>query len=608
MKTERRITRAVVVAAAMLLGAGLITPASAAPPSGAQEVDIDPAGQLPLTGNLNLHDPTIYKDGDTYYAAATHRGIWSSPSLEGPWTNIGSVTAAPWTSVAGYSVWAPHVQKIGDTFYYYYSISGFGSNNSAIGLKTTKTPGIPSSYVDHGAPIVASGTLSEDNATFNAIDPALEQDEDGNWWMVWGSHFDGIFIQQLDSDMVTLVGERYKVADRESEAFPIDNPNFNRIEGPSVFKHGDWYYLLTAWDWCCRGNGNDNTYKIVAGRSKNIQGPYVDKNGVDLAEGGGTIILNSRQAQPGVTPSGLHRAPGAPDYFWEGDTLYMSYHSYRPGTVMGIRPINWDGGWPFFYEPGGGPYDIRDNGIYQLRMQGGSIASPGSLQNPTASNSCLEAGDGDVQLAACADAIGQYWMLEREGDGFYRWRSLAGDRDLYLTMENLSGTIGTPVGLEPLDGSDRQLWYFDDTGHGFHRLTGKGSNLSLEVENTNGVVGTEIVGSYRRDGDHQAGNLTQAAKWPPQQWRIETIVDDTAPEVTASLDQQQRIVVDATDDIAGVALIEYRVDKKNKPADGWITLDGPIRTDAASVVTIRATDAAGNVSEELEVTLQGLRG
>ena len=605
MKLQRGSVRAVAAAAALLLGASLIAAApAAAQPAPPPPVDIEPAGQLPLTGNLNLHDPTVWKKGDTYFAAPSHRGIWTAPSLEGPWTNIGSVPTAQW---AGGAVWAPHVQQIGDTTYYYYSTSSFGTNNSAIGLKTTQTPEIPSSYVDHGAPIVSSGNRSPEGNTFNAIDAALEKDDDGKWWMTWGSHYDGIFIQQLADDMVTLVGEPVKVADRASERFPWTNPSFNRIEGPSVVKHGDWFYLLTAWDWCCRASGNDNTYKIVAGRSKDIQGPYLDKNGVDLAEGGGTIILNSRVAQDGVTPTGLYRSPGAPDYFREDGELYLTYHAHRPGTVMGIRPFNWDGGWPFFYEAGGGAYDITDGSLYQLRVQAGSLSDPNSLQNPVASENCLSASGESLVLAECAEGNAQYFELQRKGDGFYSWRSLDGSKDQCVTMTSLDGAVGTPIALTECDDSAAQRWYFDDTGHGFHRLVGEASNLALEVADPGLPAGSPIVGGFRRDGDHQAGNLTQAAKWPPQQWRLEMVYDTTAPVVSASLDQRQQLTVAATDDMSGVALVEYRVSKQNQPDLGWQPYEGPLQIDAASIVTIRATDAVGNVSEEVVASKRDLR-
>jgi len=492
------------------------------------------AAQLPLTGATNQHDPTLFKDGDTYYISATGGGLYRSNSLNGPWINIGSVPKANWTNeVSRGGLWAPHVQKIGDTFYYYYSQSNFGTNNSAIGVKTTKTPGDPSSWQDLGRPIISSGTMShltgETHTTMNAIDAAVHQNQDGKWWIVWGSHFDGIYIQQLEDDLVTLVpGTRKLVASRGSERFPVPQPNFNRIEGPSIFERDGYFYLVVAWDWCCRGNGNDNTYKVVVGRSKTIDGPYLDKGGVDMAQGGGSIILNSRAALEGVTPAGLYRAPGGMDFFIENGTYYMVYHAYRPQSVLGIREVDWHGHWPVFYEDNGSPYDLRDGAYYKLVNQDGTIADPNSLQNPVVSNRCLTAeqagnkGDADVVQAECSDSQEQIWQLEREDDGFYRLRSVLDDRSYCLTMDNASGADHTDVSLKPCRGGDNPLqqWYFDDTGHGFHRLVVKKANLALEIENDNGVVGTDVVGNYRRDGDHQAGNLTQAAKWPPQQWRL----------------------------------------------------------------------------------------
>lgn len=493
-------------------------------------------GQIPLTGSVSLHDPTLWKDDDTYYVSATGGLVRSAPSLEGPWTNIGNVPAAGW---------APHVQRIGDTYYYYSSSSSFGTNNSSIRLKTTKTPDDPSSYVDHG-PVIRSGSHDPDHATFNAIDGAIWPDGNGDWWIVWGSHFDGIMIQQLGEDMASVVGERHMIAHRESDLFPILDPgcpyplpscpNYNRIEGPSIFEKDGYFYLMAAWDWCCRANGNDNTYKIVIGRSENIYGPYLDKNGVDLAEGGGSIILNSRVAAPDVTPSGLYRASGAPDIFVEDDVHYLIYHAYRPQSTLGIWPMSWHDGWPYLNEPDGGPYDLQDGAYYRLVNQDGIISDPNSLQNPVASDRCLTAEDATVIQAQCDDsAPQQIWEMHAAPDGTWRFRGMGADGRFCLAMTDASGEIGTDVGTVPCDeSSDLQRWNLDDTGHGFHRAVSEGTNLAVEIENLcdpvasyncDGVIGTDVVGGIRRDSDHTAGNVTQAGKWPPQQWRL-TRVDE----------------------------------------------------------------------------------
>ncbi|MFC0529903.1 family 43 glycosylhydrolase [Phytohabitans kaempferiae] len=551
-----RSTKAGLAAVVAAVTASLLCLAA---PGQANETAAEPQGQVPLTGSVGTHDPTLYKDDTTYYVSATDGSIRSAPTLSGPWTVLGNVPRAGWTStwpgLRG-GLWAPSVHRIGDTFYYYYAVSNFGTNTSAIGLKTTKTPGVPSSYVDFGAPVITSGGADpENNATYNAIDPAIQQDASGKWWMVFGSHFDGIFVVQLGPDMGTTVGAPRLVAHRGSETFPISTPgcpypqatcpNFNRIEGASLFKRGDWYYLMAAWDWCCRGNGNDNTYKIMIGRSKTINGPYLDKNGVDLAQGGGSIILNSRAAESGVTPTGLYRAPGAPETFVENGVYWLSYHAYRPGSTLGIRPMNWHGDWPFFNESGG-PYDLRDGTYYRLVNQGGIISDPDSLQNPTASDRCLTAtANGDVVRSTCDGSAGQVWRLEDAGDGFWRFRGAGRAAGHCLTMADGSGTVGTDVVVSACaTGRTLQEWALDDTGHGFHRATVKEANLALEIENgcqpalsynCDGVIGTNVVGGFPRNGDHTTGNLTQAAKWPPQQWQLAKVDQPPANACTNTI-------------------------------------------------------------------------
>lgn len=157
-------------------------------------------------------------------------------------------------------------------------------------------------------------------------------------------------------------------------------------------------------------------------------------------------VLNSRVAQPGVTPSGLYRAPGAPDVFVEDGVYYLTYHAYRPVNTLGIRPMNWHDGWPYFNEPGGGPYDLRDRGYYRLVNQDGIISEPDSLQNPEASDRCLTAApDGNVVQRDCDGSLEQIWELQAEDDGFWRFRAMSETAGHCLKMSDGSGRIGTNV-------------------------------------------------------------------------------------------------------------------------------------------------------------------
>jgi Glycosyl hydrolases family 43/Ricin-type beta-trefoil lectin domain len=537
-----------------LLAAAVLPVALFAQTAAADEPAEEPQGQIPLTGSVAVHDPAMFTDGERYYVVATNNSVRSAPTMAGPWTVHGNVSKADWTfNVSPGGLWAPHVVQIGDTFYYYYSQSNFGSNNSAIGLKTTTTPQIPASYVDHGEPVVVSGAqipgydpTDPSFPQYNAIDPSVYQDDEGDWWITWGSHFDGIYIQRLADDMVTVLGEPELLAYRGSDDFPLqqhpDDPGWrntaytNRVEGPSIFERNGYYYLMTGWDWCCQGA--NSTYKVVIGRSENIAGPYVDKNGVPLTEGGGSIILNSRVAEPGVTPTGLYRAPGAPEVFVEQGVYYLTYHAYRPQNTLGIRPMNWHDGWPYFNEPGGGPYDLADRAYYRLVNQDGIISNPNSLHNPVASDRCLTAVKGDVVQRQCDDSLDQVWELQIEADGFWRFRSMSETTGHCLEMSDESGEVGTDVVVGPCDeGEALQEWYLDDAGHGFHRPVVKHANLALEIENVctpplsyncDGVIGSNVVGGFRRDGAHTPSpdpfvRRDDAAKWPPQQWRLSMV-------------------------------------------------------------------------------------
>ena len=860
---RRRPWAPALLSAAVALVAGLAVTGPPTPPAAAQTGTDVPSGQIPVTGQVGVHDPTLYRDGDTYVVAATGGSIRSAPSLGGPWSVHGNVPKADWTfDISPGALWAPHVERIGDTFHYYYSQSSFGSQTSAIGLKTTETPTDPSSYVDHGEAIIASGAAGDPDDPFdhNAIDPHVSQDADGNWWIVWGSHWDGIAIQRLDDDMVTPIGEMKLIASRGSERFPIQ-PGFavppNRVEGPAIFRRGGYYYLLTGWDWCCQGA--NSTYKISVGRSQSIDGPYVDKNGIPLTEGGGTIILDSRVARPGVTPEGLWRAPGGPDVFVDDGTHYLVYHAYLPQSTLGIRPIDWHDGWPYFDEPGGGAYDLADGGHYRLVNEGGPAAAdidrvpgpegfgdavrlsgpssnqyvempvgilselvgdftiaawvnrgtlgqtwsrvfdfgsgtgsfmflsanaggangglrfdintggpvqmvpasgggpqlptgwqhvaftlegntgtiwlngepfaqnpaitqraaglgnstqnwigrsqfaadplldaaidefqifdralsqaelaelvaepgggeigggdvawyrfdeeggeavvdssgrgndativaggldPDAIHNPMPSDRCLTAaggGESNVLQSTCDEAAhGQVWRLERAADGFHRFRSMAGDRGSCLAIADGSGEPGTNVEVAPCDGGDeRQRWYLDDTGHGFHRPVVAGANLALEVGNDGGIVETNVVGGYRRDGENRATHpvtgvscasgpaiCADAGQWPPQQWQLVAIeappLDETPPVTAAGFQPpfpdgsngwyrtSPTLILDATDE-GGSGLLDshYRVDSQDWEIYNAI-VPPVISGDGEHVVEYRSVDGAGNVEE-----------
>jgi arabinan endo-1,5-alpha-L-arabinosidase len=114
----------------------------------------------------------------------------------------------------------------------------------------------------------------------------------------------------------------------------------NAIEAPFVFKKSGYYYLFASTDYCCKGI--NSTYKMIVGRSKNVQGPYLDKEGVSMQTGGGTIVLQGDKDWYGVG----HNAT----YTFDGKD-YLIFHGYdasdKGRPKLRIEPLTWDvEGWP----------------------------------------------------------------------------------------------------------------------------------------------------------------------------------------------------------------------------------------------------------------------
>jgi arabinan endo-1,5-alpha-L-arabinosidase len=307
--------------------------AAAQPPRGKE----NPPG-MPI----RVHDPsTIVKHKDEYWIFATGWGVASLRSKDLiDWKPGPAIFDAPpkWANdvVAGHRghLWAPDVTKIGDRYMVYYSVSAFGKNTSAIALASNPTldPADPAyKWTDHG--IVVRSNAKDD---FNAIDPAVFRDDNGFLWMAFGSFWSGIKLVELDP----------KTGLRKSPDSPLVSlANKEQIEAVAIHRRGDHYYQFVNWGWCCRGIRS--TYNIRVGRSRDVRGPYLDKDGKDLRHGGGSLLLETE---------GRFIGPGHPGLFQDGDRLLMSYHFYdekRGGRPrLAIRKLSWtEDGWPKLVGP-----------------------------------------------------------------------------------------------------------------------------------------------------------------------------------------------------------------------------------------------------------------
>lgn len=296
----------------------------------------------------SVHDPVMAKEDSTYYLFMTGMGvsILSSTDLL-TWQQAGSVFTTPpqWAldSVSGYRghTWAPDIARVGDQWVLYYSCSSFGVNNSAIGLATTQSlnPKSPDyGWTDHGM-VIRSHTQQED---WNAIDPNLVIDQQGQPWLTWGSFWDGIQLVRLDEDLQTPIGEPQTIARRQKPSkvkHGTKKANDNAVEAPFIVNHDGYYYLFVSFDLCCKGL--KSTYKTAVGRSENIEGPYVDRDGQQMLSGGGTILIGETDDYAGVGHCAVYETDGRWIFIAHG------YAKDRQGqSQLVVRTLTWQDGWP----------------------------------------------------------------------------------------------------------------------------------------------------------------------------------------------------------------------------------------------------------------------
>jgi arabinan endo-1,5-alpha-L-arabinosidase len=331
-----------------------------------EELAAQTAQALKLDGDVEYtHDPSIAKDGDTWYLFGTANGpdrkgelpIRCSQDLH-HWRLCGSVfeKIPDWItqqSPATKELWAPDISYFNGEFHLYYAFSVFGKNTSGIALLTNKTlnPASPNfHWVDHG--LVLLSRLEDD---FNAIDPNLVIDDKGQPWLAFGSFWSGIKIRQIDPKiglLSTTDTKLYSLASRKRPLNPPPNPpglpgDWQAVEAPFIIHHGDYFYLFVSWDLCCRGT--KSTYKTMIGRSHSVTGPYVDASGTPLVEGGGTPLLlgNSRWF-----------GPGGESLLQQKDGDIIVYHAYDGKTgqaYLQISTVAWVNGWPKVELEGGNP-------------------------------------------------------------------------------------------------------------------------------------------------------------------------------------------------------------------------------------------------------------
>ncbi|KAJ5856417.1 uncharacterized protein N7529_010361 [Penicillium soppii] len=301
----------------------------------------------PCTGSCWAHDPGMIQrvsDGK-YYRFSTGTGvpISSSPSVKGPWTDLGAAlpngTSIKLDNTDSMNIWAPDVHYQNDQYYMYYVLSQIGTQNSQIGVATSKTME-PGSWTDHGSIGIPA------NVNYNRIDPAWIS-IGGKNILNFGSFWGDIHQVVMETPLTVGSATPYQVS---------WNATLNhREEGSYEFKHGDFYYLLysagIAGQYSKTAPAAGAEYHIRVCRSSTGLGDFVDADGKDCKQTGGTMLLSSH---------GQVFGPGGPGVVNDKDLGVVMYYHYYPLAVKESTTVadnanyryawnvlGWKDGWPY---------------------------------------------------------------------------------------------------------------------------------------------------------------------------------------------------------------------------------------------------------------------
>ncbi|MBA4493499.1 glycoside hydrolase family 43 protein [Paenactinomyces guangxiensis] len=234
----------------------------------------------------------------------------------------------------------------------------------------------------------------------SGFDPSLFHDEDGKKWllnMVWDhrkgkNSFGGILLQEYSVEEQRLVGPIYNI---------FRGTELGLTEGPHIYKHNRYYYLMTA------EGGTRFGHAVTVARSKSLFGPYqVDPFGPILTSSG----------KPELE---LQRAGHASLVETQNNEWYIAHLCGRPlrpsmncnlGRETALQRVEWTGdGWLRLVGGGNSPH---------VEVQG-----PVLPEHPFAPEPQTEHFDGkhiSIHLQSLREPLSEEWVSIKKRPGFLR--------------------------------------------------------------------------------------------------------------------------------------------------------------------------------------------
>lgn len=278
--------------------------------------------------DYSLPDPTVIKGDDGYFYLYATEDIRNLPIHRSKdlvnWEFLGTAftdESRPDFEPNG-GIWAPDINKIGDKYVLYYSMSVWGGEwTCGIGCAVSDRPEGP--FKDCGMMFRSNGIKVQ-----NSIDPYYIEDN-GHKYLFWGS-FRGIYAIELSEDGLSL----------KSGSSPVQIAG-TAYEGTYIHKRGGYYYMFASIGSCCEGL--KSTYTTVVGRSTSLFGPYLDKKGQSMMDNHHEILIHKNDSFVGTG----HNSEIVSD---NAGTDWLFYHAVSvanpDGRVLMLDKIDWIDGWP----------------------------------------------------------------------------------------------------------------------------------------------------------------------------------------------------------------------------------------------------------------------
>ena len=368
---------------------------------------------------------------------------------------------------------APDIIKIGDRYLCIYGATGGGLGGGHSGRiltmwNKTLDPKSPDFKWSTAVEVCASDGMEDQDA----IDPGILLDPTtGRLWVSYGTYFGTIRLIELDPKT------GFRVKGNKEKDIAID------CEATDLIYRNGWYYLLGTHGTCC--DGVNSTYNIVVGRSRSVEGPYLDNVGRDMFHGGGRMVVAAGDRKTGAGHFGrtiIDEGVEIASFHWEAD------FDMGGRSTLAIRPLLWKNDWPYAGELlKEGTYAIlSERRGYSLELAVDfvrmNVARQGWFnrnqeQEPVkpVANQTLEevqgswpAGDIEVR---CSDFMFRPWQ---------KWQVVPTDKGtitgpLYViriegTNRALTATADKEVITKELANADEQLWRIEQLTDGTYRI------------------------------------------------------------------------------------------------------------------------------------------